>query len=44
MGTSKYAALDIPYTMEGTEPSPAEEIEKVRALYESLGVMCSISR
>ncbi len=44
MGTSKYAALDIPYTLEEIKPMAAEEVEAVRALYESLGVPCTVSR
>ncbi len=44
MGTSKYAALDIPYTMEDMKPMAAEEVEAVRALYESYGVPCTVSK
>ena len=44
MGTSKYAALDIPYTLEDMKPMAAEEVEAVRALYESLGVPCTVSK
>ncbi len=44
MGTSKYAALDIPYTLEDLKPMAAEEVEAVRALYESLGVPCTVSK
>ncbi len=44
MGTSKYAALDIPYTLEDMKPMVAEEVEAVRALYESCGVPCTVSK
>ncbi|MBR5702109.1 MAG: glycyl-radical enzyme activating protein [Oscillospiraceae bacterium] len=44
MGTSKYAALDIPYTLEDMKPMTGEEVEAVRALYESCGVTCTISK
>ena len=44
MGTSKYAALDIPYTLEDMKPMTAEEVEAVRALYESFGVPCTVSK
>ena len=44
MGTSKYAALDIPYTLEDMKPMTGEEAEAVRALYESCGVTCTISK
>ena len=44
MGTAKYAALDQPYTLEALEIMHGEEVEAVRALYESCGVSCSISR
>ncbi len=44
MGTSKYAALDIPYTLEDMKPMTAEEVEAVRALYESFGVSCTVSK
>jgi pyruvate formate lyase activating enzyme len=44
MGTSKYAALDIPYRLEDMKPMAAEEVEAVRALYESFGVSCTVSK
>ena len=44
MGTSKYAALDIPYTLEDMKPMAAEDVEAVRALYEACGVPCTVSR
>ena len=44
MGTSKYAALDIPYTLEEMKPMTGEEAEAVRALYESCGIICTISK
>ena len=44
MGTSKYAALDIPYTLEDMKPMAAEEVEAVRAQYESFGVPCTVSK
>ena len=44
MGTSKYAALDIPYTLEDMKPMTGEEVEAVRALYESCGVTCTVSK
>ena len=44
MGTSKYAALDIPYALEDMKPMTAEEVEAVRALYESFGVPCTVSK
>ena len=44
LGTSKYAALDLPYAMEGVQLMPSGEVEAVRALYESCGVACTVSR
>ncbi len=44
MGTSKYAALDIPYTLEDMRPMAAEDVEAVRALYEACGVPCTVSK
>ena len=44
MGISKYAALDLPYTLEEMKPMGVEEAEAVRALYESCGVVCTISK
>ena len=44
MGTSKYAALDIPYTLEEMKPMTAEAVEAVRSLYESCGVPCTVSK
>ncbi len=44
MGTSKYAAPDIPYTLENMKPMSGEEVESVRALYEACGVTCTISK
>ena len=43
MGASKYAALDIPYTLEGLQPVTGEEAETVRAMYEAVGVPCTVS-
>lgn len=44
MGTSKYAALDIPYTLEEMKPMTGGEAEAVRALYESCGITCTVSK
>ena len=44
MGISKYAALDIPYTLEDMRPMAAEDVEAVRALYEACGVPCTVSK
>ena len=44
MGTGKYAALDIPYTLESLELMKGEEVDAVCEKYNSLGVECSISR
>ena len=44
MGASKYAALDIPYTLEELKPMAPEEVEAVRALYEARGVPCTVSK
>ena len=44
MGASKYAALDIPYTLEDMRPMAAEDVEAVRALYEACGVPCTVSK
>jgi pyruvate formate lyase activating enzyme len=44
MGSSKYAALDEAYSLEALEIMPGEEVEKIRALYESLGVSCGVSK
>ena len=44
MGTSKYAALDIPYTLEDLPPMSGGEAESVRALYAACGVPCTVSK
>ena len=44
MGASKYAALDIPYTLEEMKPMTVEAVEAVRSLYESCGVPCTVSK
>ena len=44
MGTSKYAALDIPYTLADMKPMSGDEAEAVRALYEACGVTCTVSK
>ncbi len=44
MGTSKYAALDIPYSLEDMKPMAAGEAEAVQTLYESFGVSCTVSK
>ena len=44
MGTSKYAALDMPYTLEEMKLMSGEEVEAVRALYEACGVTCTVSK
>ena len=44
LGISKYEALDEPYSMPDTPVMTPEEIERVRSLYESLGVPCTVSK
>ena len=44
MGTSKYAALDKPYELEELQIMPAAEVDAIAALYNDLGVQCSVSR
>ena len=44
MGSSKYAALDMPYELEALQIMPAEEINAIEALYKELGVQCTVSR
>lgn len=44
MGTSKYAALEKPYELEELQIMPAEEIDAISALYNDLGVKCTVSR
>ena len=44
MGTSKYAALDMPYELGDIQIMPASEIEAIEALYKELGVNCTVSR
>ena len=44
MGASKYAALDLPYTMEAVPLMAPEEVEAVRAQYEAFGIACTVSR
>ncbi len=44
LGVSKYEALDEPYAMPETQVMPPEEIERVRSLYESLGIRCTVSK
>ena len=44
MGTSKYAALDLPYTIEGIQIMSADEVQSVCDLYNACGVTCTVSR
>lgn len=44
MGTSKYAALNIPYTLETLSPMSADTAEKAAEGYRRLGVDCTVSR
>lgn len=44
MGLSKYAALDQPYELDEVRTQTSDEVETVRAKYESLHVPCSISK
>ena len=44
MGTSKYAALDLPYTLEELMPMDPAQVEAVRKAYVDCGVGCTISR
>ena len=44
MGASKYAALDLPYTMEDLPAMGGEAAEAVRAEYEACGIHCTVSR
>jgi len=44
MGVSKYAALALPFAMEGVSPMAPGEAEAVRARYEACGVTCTISK
>ena len=44
MGTSKYAALDKPYELEELKIMPGAEVDAIAALYNDLGVNCTVSR
>ena len=44
MGTSKYAALNMPYTLETLSPMSADTAEKAAEGYRRLGVDCTVSR
>ncbi len=44
LGTSKYAALDIPYTLEDLPAMAPEAADAVRDRYAALGVDCTVSR
>ena len=44
MGTSKYAALNMPYTLEQLSPMSADTAEKAAEGYRRLGVDCTVSR
>lgn len=44
MGTGKYAALDLPYTVEDIRIMPADEVQAVCDLYKACGVACTVSR
>jgi pyruvate formate lyase activating enzyme len=44
MGQSKYRALDMPYTMEGTVAADNGQVEAVREAYVQYGIDCSVSR
>ena len=44
MGTSKYAALGMPYELEALQIMPMEQVEALQKLYEEHGVQCTISR
>ena len=44
MGTAKYAALDKDYELSELEIMPVEEIDVIAALYNELGVKCTVSR
>lgn len=43
-GTSKYEALNLPYTLEELQIMPSEQVEAVRQRYCELGVSCTISQ
>ena len=42
--TGKYAALDLPYTVEDIRIMPADEVQAVCDLYKACGVACTVSR
>ena len=44
MGYSKYKALNLPYTMEGTEVPDHGWVEAVKKAYIDLGINCTVSR
>ena len=44
MGTAKYAATDLPYTLEALQIMPMEAVEKLQQLYTDNGVSCTISK
>jgi len=44
MGYSKYKALNLPYTMEGTEVPDHGRVESVKTAYIDLGINCTVSR
>lgn len=44
MGQSKYRALNMPYTMEGSSAADEEQVEAARSAYLQCGLDCTISR
>lgn len=44
MGTSKYSALDMPYTLEHLQVQPPEAAEAAARAYTELGISCTVSR
>jgi pyruvate formate lyase activating enzyme len=44
LGQSKYAALHMPYDVEGIGPMEDEQIEEVKKSYIARGIQCTISR
>ena len=44
MGSSKYAALGLPYELDSLQIMPMEAMERLQKIYENNGVSCAISK
>ena len=44
LGSTKYAALEIPYELDHLQIMPMEEVERLCSLYGEFGVSCTVSK